>query len=151
MIECRSSAQDFQLRDGPSLKLSVCVSSCDLPLFFFPCHRKMRRFCWLEYLFIVRKWKKRSRGQVRRRPWERRQTRHAAIFLLEFSSWQERTVRMVRLFAVLTVKKDFLAGFPVKSASPLLTFPTSLLFPVPSVLLFTLSLRSPIVPFERTP
>lgn len=36
------------------------LSSCG-PLLFFLCDRKMRMFCLLEYLFIVRKWKKRGK------------------------------------------------------------------------------------------
>lgn len=65
----------------------VPASSCG-PLLFFFCDRKMRMFCLLEYLFIVRKWKKRAR--VHKQSWERKETRQAARFALEFSSWQKR-------------------------------------------------------------
>lgn len=67
---------------------NVPASSCGPLLFFFFCDRKMRMFCLLEYLFIVRKWKKRAR--VHKQSWERKETRQAARFPLEFSSWQKR-------------------------------------------------------------
>lgn len=35
-------------------------------------------YCLLEYLFIVRKWKKRAKGQVHKQPWERKETRRVA-------------------------------------------------------------------------
>lgn len=44
------------------------------------CDRNTRMFCLLEYLFIVRKWKKRPRGHVHKQSWEREETGHRARF-----------------------------------------------------------------------
>lgn len=44
----------------------------------------MRVFCLLEYLFIVRKWKKRPACQVHKQSWERIEARQEAMYLMEF-------------------------------------------------------------------
>lgn len=55
------------------------ASLCGVPWAAVTC-RETRMFCLLEYLFIVRKWKKRARGQVHKQSWERNETRQEARF-----------------------------------------------------------------------
>lgn len=75
--------------------------------------KKMRVFCLLEYLFIVRKWKKQPACQVHKQSWEKIEARQVAIYLMEFpphpegqvdswcvynNRWKERTRWISSLF-----------------------------------------------------
>lgn len=80
-----------------------------LRFLFFLCDRKMRMFCLLEYLFIVRKWKKGARGQVHSPGKEKKQGKQPDfLWSIQLDRRGKWMYRMVSLFTVFTWKERIL-------------------------------------------